>query len=349
MTKARLKRAGVCATVVCSAGLASCWASDLHVGPGREFARIEDAVAKAASGDRVVVHARQGNAAYDKVAVIVSTTCVEIVAGEAGIRLSGEGFEYSGVGRVPRAIVQFDPGADGASLCGFELAGARNESNNGAGVRINQASGVTIRGCDIHDNDMGVMSNGSLDAAGKGVGAKDQRFEVCHIHHNGSKREQGYSHNLYLGGESATLSRCVVEASIAGHNIKSRAKTTTIESCLVRGSANREIDLVDAKGFTDREDSSALILNSIIVKRENSAGNRGVVHFGRDGQADRRGRLTFASTIIVTHYATPAVQVTTPDAEVQGVGSLVVNTARRRESGALVAGGAQVERLDAKK
>lgn len=306
-------------------------------------------MARAARGDRVVVHARQGNAAYDKVAVILSTPGVEIVAGEAGVRLSGEGFEYSGVGRVPRAIVQFDPGADGASLCGFELSGARNESNNGAGVRINQASGVTIRACDIHDNDMGVMSNGILDAAGNGVGAKDQRYEACHIHDNGSKREQGYSHNLYLGGDSATLFGCVVEASIAGHNIKSRAKTTIIDSCLVRDSANREIDLVDSKGFTDRAESWALILNSIIIKRENAVGNRGVVHFGRDGQADRRGRLTIASTIIVTHYATPVVQVTAPDAEFQSVGSLVLNTARRRESGALVAGGAQVERVDEKK
>lgn len=344
----RSKAVGARAVLVISCGLAAgCFANDLHVGPGREFARIEDAIARAASGDRVVVHARENHEAYEKVAVVVDVPRIEIVAGEAGVRLSGEGFEYSGVGRVPRAIVQFDPGASGSSLIGFELTGARNESNNGAGVRINQANGVAIRDCDIHDNDMGVMTNGRTEA-GRGDGARDQRFEGCHIHHNGSTREQGYSHNLYLGGESATLVRCVVEASSAGHNIKSRARTTIIDSCLVRDSANREIDLVDAQGFTDCDDSFAMIVNSTILKREASTGNRGVIHFGRDGKADRRGDLTILSSIIVTHYATPVVQVTTPDAGVRSAASLVVNTAKRRESGALVCDRSQVERVGAK-
>lgn len=335
-----------CAVVVSLLGLhGGCPASDLHVGPGRDFARIESAVAGAVAGDRVVVHPREHGAAYDMVAVLVHTPRVEIVAAERGIRLSGSGFDYSGEGRVPRAIVQFDPGSDGSSLQGFELVGARNASNNGAGVRINQANGISVRECDIHGNDMGIMSNGSINAAGIGIGASDQRFEACHVHDNGSIREQGYSHNFYLGGDSATLWRCVVGASTAGHNIKSRARVTIVDSCLVHDSANREIDLVDAKGFTDRPDSSAVIINSIIIKRANLAGNRGVIHFGRDGSANREGRLTIACSLILTPYATPAVQVSTANAKMTGVGSVVVNTGNRQASGPLLEQGPQVQSL----
>lgn len=58
-----------------------------------------------------------------------------------------------------------------------------------------------------------------------------QRFEYCDFYANGSDRAPGYSHNLYLGGQEATLDYGVVRA----------------------------------------------------VKDKALAGNRAVIHFGRDG------------------------------------------------------------------
>ena len=81
------------------------------------------------------------------------------------VRLSGTGFDYSGNGPVPRAIVQFDPAAHDGTLDGFELSGAHNGSFNGAGVRINQANNILVTHCEIYDNDMGIMSNGSVLAS----------------------------------------------------------------------------------------------------------------------------------------------------------------------------------------
>jgi len=86
---------------------------------------------------------------------------IEAAAGQGPIKLSGVGFDYSGAGSIPRAIIQFDPDGDNCTFDGFEMFGASNESKNGAGVRINQADNVTIRNCVIYDCEMGIMSNGA--------------------------------------------------------------------------------------------------------------------------------------------------------------------------------------------
>ena len=65
-------------------------------------------------------------------------------------------------------------------------------------MRINQANHVAVRKCSIHDNDMGIMSNGD----GSLATAVDQRIEECRIWRNGDPAEPGHNHNLYLGGTS---------------------------------------------------------------------------------------------------------------------------------------------------
>jgi hypothetical protein len=154
-------------------------ADDLAAGPGRQFARIEEALAAAHRGDTILVHPSAADHPCERVALLVRTPGLTFraVPEQPGgrVRLSGEGFEFSGIGRTPRAIVQFDPGSDGCLLEGFELDGAHNGSHNGAGVRINQADHITIRACTIHGNDMGVMSNGDA----QGAGASDQRTRAA--------------------------------------------------------------------------------------------------------------------------------------------------------------------------
>ena len=139
-------------------------AGTLEVGPGKRFTRIEEANAKAKPGDVIRVYPRPNNAPYEKVAVFVRQKNLTFKAVLSGankrVILSGKGFEYSGRGSIPRALFQFNKGADNCILEGFELKGANNKSHNGAGVRINQANHITIRNCDIHHNNMGIMSNG---------------------------------------------------------------------------------------------------------------------------------------------------------------------------------------------
>jgi hypothetical protein len=214
----------IAAAVFAPASRAS--AATLEVGPGKRFARIEQANARARPGDVILVHPADKGQPHEKTAVVVRQKNLTFRAvpseGERWVPISGKGGNYSGSGSTPRAIFQFNRGADGCVLEGFRLYGAHNNSHNGAGVRISQANHVTIRNCSIHNNDMGIMSDGD----GTPATAVNQRIEQCEIHHNGDPSDPGQNHNLYLGGTSVTVSGCEIHSSLTGHNLKSRAHHT---------------------------------------------------------------------------------------------------------------------------
>ena len=304
-------------------------AAKLEVGPGKRFARIEEANNAAKPGDVILVHPNQDGRPYEMTAVFIRqphlTFCAVPAQGQTWIPISGRGFDYSGKGSTPRAIFQFNPGTDNCLLEGFDLADAHNSSHNGAGVRINEANHVTIRNCNIHDNDMGIMSGGD----GAQARAVDQRIEHCLLHHNGNFEDPGYNHNLYLGGTSVALRFCNIHHSLTGHNVKSRAHHTRAEYCYVHNSANREFDLVDAAD-TERPESHAVILGCIIVKNPQTKGNKTVLHFGQDGGRKHDGTVTLAFNTIVTPFVSPIVELSAPKAKAQLIGNLVTDGGRRQ-------------------
>ena len=332
------RRSGYCAlffAVVALAASRAAPAATLEVGPGKPFARIEEANAKAQPGDLVLVYPRPGVRQYEKTAVFVRQKNITFrgvpAAGRSYVPINGHGFDYSGAGSVPRAIFQFGPDADRCTLEGFELFGAHNSSHNGAGVRINQANHVTVRNCSIHGNDMGIMSNGDGTLA-RGV---DQRIERCAIFRNGDLAQPGYNHNLYLGGTSVTLLFCEIHHSLTGHNVKSRAHHTRVEYCYVHQSANREFDLVDA-AETVRPQSDAVLLGNIVVKDAKCPGNHGVIHFGQDGGTARNGTLHLVFNTIVTPFISPVVELSTSGAGARLSGN-VISSGGARQSGQQVA------------
>ncbi|MCG3128505.1 MAG: hypothetical protein CHACPFDD_03394 [Phycisphaerae bacterium] len=274
----------------------------LTVGEGRQFATIEAANAAANPGDTIEVYAAAGDGVYRRPAVYVAKAGLRFI-GQGGdstrIVLDGDGFDYSGVGSTPRAIFQVNAAADDVLIEGFELRNAKNASHNAAGVRINQASRATVRRCEIHHNQMGIMSNG---AAGNPTSASGQLIEFCIIHTNGEPDEPGYNHNLYLGGTSVTLRFCEVRDALTGHNVKSRAHFNLFAYNFVRDSANREFDLVDAWD-TARPHAHAVLLGNFIVKRDPLSGNSNVIHFGQDGGGGHDGTLHLLhNTIVTPHY-----------------------------------------------
>jgi hypothetical protein len=298
-------KSNIIASAIGLTSLLLCYSAQLPVGDDAGYTTIESALKSAQPGDTIVVQPLADNRPYKKVALYITKSNITIKAAtpDKRIPLSGEGFDYSGRGSIPRAIVQFNRGADGCTLEGFELSGASNGSHNGAGVRINQANGVTIVNCEIHGNDMGIMSNGD----GTANAGADQRIERCLIHHNGNFKHPGYNHNLYIGGESVSLTGCEVHSSLTGHNVKSRAHRTVVHACYIHDSSNREVDLVDHEGDTSRADSDAVIINCVIVKDKKCRGNRGVIHFGEDIGGEHNGTLHLVGNTIVTPYISPVV------------------------------------------
>lgn len=291
------------------------YASMLEVGPDKAFATIESAYKQAVEGDTIEVHPNRDNKAYERSALNVKKKNIAFRAAAPGVKISGIGFEYSGRGSTPRAIFQFDEGADGCMVEGFELFGAHNREKNGAGVRINGANNILIKGCDIHDNDNGIMSNGN----GAGLAGVNQKIEYCRIHHNGVDE---YSHNLYLDGESVVISFCEISNSSYGHNLKNRARFILVQYCYIHDAANRELDIVDSKG-TGRSRSDAVLVGNIIVKDPLSSGNKQVIHFGEDGKYSRNGVIYMVHNTIVTPFSAPVLLLSSSDAGANLVGNLV--------------------------
>ena len=280
-------------------------ADTLDVGPDRKYASPADALAAAKPGDTILIHPRADGKPWEGVALRITIPRLTITAlpSTHPVTLSGTGFDYSGEGSMPRAIIQFDPEASGGVVENLELKDARNQSHNAAGVRINQASGVTVRACRISGNDMGVMSGGSF----KDKTGADQLIEGCTILANGCDKDPGFNHNLYLGGTSVTVRGCEISGSTTGHNLKSRAHFNLIEYNHIHDAANYEIDLVDEKGNTDALSSDAIILGNFIDKARDCKGNRGVLHFGKDGQADHTGCAFIVMNTIRTTFVSPVV------------------------------------------
>ncbi|MCL2119279.1 MAG: right-handed parallel beta-helix repeat-containing protein [Planctomycetaceae bacterium] len=280
-------------------------AATLEVGDDKAFQQIEKAIAAAKPGDEIVVYPKQDGSAYRQPVLLIRTPNLTIRAidPQKPVDLDGDGFTYSGRGSIPRAIVQFEPEASGCTLDGFQLVNARNESHNGAGVRINQANDVTIRHCEIRNNDMGVMSNGD---ASRQTAAR-QRIEQCKITDNGTIHDPGQNHNLYLGGTSVTVRNCEIARAVTGHNLKSRAHLNFIIENHIHDSSNREIDLVDAEGTTDVAGSDSFFIGNTIVKDPECTGNKAVIHFGRDGKAAHNGTLWLIGNTIRTPFISPVV------------------------------------------
>lgn len=308
-----------------SALLAVCRASygaRLTVGAGRQFARIEAAYAAAQPGDTIEIYPAPGDGIYRQPALRVSKPRLQFVGqGERPVILDGTGFEYKGEGPVPRAILQIEPDAQGVVIENLELRGAHNRSFNGAGVRINQANGVTVRRCHIHANDMGIMSNGN--SAGTPA-ARDQLIEYCRIHANGNEKDPGYNHNLYLGGDSVTLQFCDISDSLTGHNVKSRAHFNLIRYNAIHDSANRELDLVDAAD-TAREHSHSVLIGNFIAKKRQMTGNTEVIHFGREGSGRHRGALFLLYNTIVTPYPGPVLTLSDPSGRASLFNNIIFN------------------------
>ncbi len=275
-----------------------------EVGPGKQFARIEDAVDLAKSGDVISVFPSPDG--YVKTAVRVRTPLLTIRGvGQKPVEVKGDGFDYSGSGSVPRAIFQIDPSGTGSKIENLNLSGSHNLSFNGAGVRIQGANDVMVSDCIIHDNDMGIMSNGK---AGDAKAGSNQRIEYCLIERNGNMKDPGYNHNLYLGGTSATLLHCEIRNSTTGHNVKSRAHYIEIIGCFIHDAVNREIDLPEAWDTT-RPNSNAVLIGNRIVKDPQCLGNRGVIHFGQE-KGTRVGNIFLFLNTIVTPFSSPMLSIT---------------------------------------
>lgn len=202
--------------------------------------------------------------------------------------LDGTGLNVRGDGSVPRALFQIE--GDHYVIEHLEFRNARNDSWNGAGIRITGAHDTVIRACKITSSDMGVMSDGNDECL----------IEHCEIAYNGNPEHfDGYAHNLYLGGSRTTLQYCYIHNAVAGINFKTRGHFTLLKYNYIADSNDGEISIVDS-AETARPLSNAILIGNIIVSKSDRTGNEWkFIDFGQDVGGKRDGCLFLVNNTLI--------------------------------------------------
>jgi hypothetical protein len=189
------------------------------------------------------------------------------------------GLNVSGSLPNPRAVFQVE--ADYITLQNLEFQNARN-SDNGAGIRVTGGNNVTVRNCRISACDMGIMCDSNSNLV----------IEASEICSNGTSLYDGYSHNFYLGGNSATVRFCYIHDALYGQNFKTRAHYTELLYNYIADSQDGEVGLVDASETAAANSHAVMIANIVISKPRLSGYNSGrFVQFGQDSGGQHNGTL----------------------------------------------------------
>jgi hypothetical protein len=157
-------------------------------------------------------------------------------------------------------------------------------------IRVTSGNNATVRNCRIAMCDMGIMCDNNSNLV----------IEASEICSNGTSLYDGYSHNFYLGGKSATVRFCYIHDSLYGQNFKTRAHYTELLYNYIADSQDGEVGLVDATETAAANSHAVMIGNIVISKPRLSGYNSGrFIQFGQDSGGQHNGTLfAFNNTFI---------------------------------------------------
>ena len=258
-----------------------------RVGPGRAVKSLSAVAAKLRAGDVVEI---DPGTYREVVRLAADGTAGEPItlrgAGGARTVFDAEGIDTSGVGAIPRGVLQ----VEGAYYVieHLELKNARN-GMNAAGVRLLHSTDAVLRDCHIHHCDMGVFGDDRATA----------KIEACDVAFNGTEKFGGGSHNFYMQGNRVVVRGCHIHDALFGQNYKSRAHYNELWYNWIADSAEGEVGIVDSEE-TDRPNSNALLVGNMILSSRERTGNAAkFVLFGSESGHAHDGTLyLFRNTFI---------------------------------------------------
>jgi parallel beta-helix repeat protein len=180
----------------------------------------------------------------------------------------------------------------------------------GAGIFVQRADDVTIRGCNIHDN-----NNGIFMGTGGGTEMSNRvLIEGNHIHNNGSLTDY-YHHNVYneVNGVIYQFNRfgnprAGAEGVVLGANIKERSAGVVIRYNWIEDGAHL-VDLVDAQeaklSTVSMPSFHETFIYGNVMIRNGASGS--MIHYGGDSglfQDYRKGTLHFYENTVVVNNST---------------------------------------------
>ena len=194
--------------------------------------------------------------------------------------VSNTGFSYWNEDRQIILVGQNNPYlADHIIVDGFVLRNANRHntytddnnnvvsySSNACGLRTEYANHITVRNCEIYNNENGIQS---------GTGnPQELTLEYCHIHDNGAgSSTSSQEHNLYMtqGGDNdkVIVQFCRFgELLNDGQQCKFRTAVVVFRYNWVNGGRNSMLDLVEDPNRTVPSD--AFVYGNVIIKRPTS-------------------------------------------------------------------------------
>jgi hypothetical protein len=269
------------------AGCVCVQAATYQVGPSRTYHTV-GSLPSLSAGDSVEIDP----ATYNEVKRWTTSGTASQPINIRGMGASRPVFDATGLnvdGALPHPRAVFQVEADYIALENLEFRNARN-GDNGAGVRVTSGNNITVRNCRIAMCDMGIMCDNNSNLV-------IEASEVCS---NGTSLYDGYSHNFYLGGKSATVRFCYIHDSLYGQNFKTRAHYTELLYNYIADSQDGEVGLVDAAETAAANSHAVMIGNIVLSKPRLSGYNTGrFIQFGQDSGGQHNGTLfAFNNTFI---------------------------------------------------
>lgn len=204
----------------------------------------------------------------------------------------------------------------------FRHAGhVRDYKDNAAGVFVRLGRHVVISGCVIHSCGNGIQTNYGPDVS-------HLTLSGCSVYDNGNHRspKSSQEHNVYLCGTHTTVQFCWFgETHSDGNNLKERGVDTVIRYNWIEGSKNRQLDLVDYKGYSRAD---AYVYGNVIIQSK-TIHNYNMIHWGGDAGHSRSGTLyLFNNTVIGKAGKTRFVDVQYPDCNVDMKNNVFVGSGK---------------------
>jgi hypothetical protein len=143
---------------------------------------------------------------------------------------------------------------------------------NGAGIR-QEGRNLIVRNCEFIENEMGILQGGTISNCSIII-------EYCKFEINGSKKNPGYQHNIYINHIDSLIFRfnSSINATASGHELKSRANYNFLEYNRISN-----ISTVDSRNIDIPNGGTTIILGNIIEQGENSE-NSNIIGFSDLGQ-----------------------------------------------------------------
>lgn len=183
----------------------------LQVGPQRALKKPSEAAKLAEDGDTVSIDA--GEYVEDVAIWRQDRLTLRGTGGHAHLIANGKTAE--------RKAIWVIKGND-VAVENVEFSGARVADRNGAGIRF-EGSGLTLRNCHFHDNEMGLLTGANPFST---IMIEGSEFNDNTVDY---RRYGKLGHNIYIGAVRRFILRnAYVHDASTGHNVKSRAQENYI-------------------------------------------------------------------------------------------------------------------------